>query len=611
MEINNRVRQIIRCLFKARDKESFSDTLDRHLTTIEKCFFTRKFETPALKDALLACGLGRGDTVFVQASWRKFYNYTGTPEDVIRLLESIVGENGTIAMPSYGSDRTRFDVQNTPSSAGVLSEVFRLQPGVRRSSCTHFSVAAKGRLTDDLIAEHELSRYGFDEHSPCFKLAGIMNAKIVFLGLGKEPTKISIFHCAGAALRETDSNLKSVLSKEYESVLVNSGVEEKKKMYFRQPGHENKKSAFRKIFRSLKSMKYRKLSNLDIVVIDATEAYSQAVKYAKAGKYCYKNMHVREKKTLKEALKKIPLIKQAYGYCIAIAKAYMPKTRARIEYRVAYGKTCDFANPKTLSEKMLWLSLNTYRGNPLILKLCDKYLVREYVEEKIGHEYLNELYAVYEATDKIDFDQLPNSFALKVSQGCTTNIFCKDKKSYDRASFERTLASWGKNQKLYDKMMADIGGISLRELKKYYICEKYLEEEGQSSPTDYKIYCFQGVPRAILVIKDRFGNKTGAFMTPEWKFLHTLSGEYAMPKEEYPRPVSLGKMIDAAKKLSEGFPFVRVDMYDIGGKALFGEMTFFPNGCIHMQETEIDGKTMGELLDISELVKAKHAGQSI
>lgn len=313
---------------------------------------------------------------------------------------------------------------------------------------------------------------------------------------------------------------------------------------------------------------------------------------------------------MRRGIKNNPVLVKAYNHCMAFAKAYLPKTRAKVAYRIAYGKKCNLDDPKTFSEKLLWLSLNTYRNNQVILKLCDKYLVREYVEEKLGHEYLNELYAVYKSLDEIKFDLLPNSFALKISQGCTTNIFCKDKKSFDRTAFDRTLEQWGKKQKLYDKIMADIGGISPKELKKYYICEKYIEEEGHSSPTDYKIYCFNGVPKAILVMSDRFTNISGALMTPDWKFLHALSETYHTPKEIYKEPASLERMVDAAKKLSEGFPFVRVDMYDVGGQAIFGEMTFFPNGCIHTEEAEIDGKTMGEILDISELVNKNNAVQS-
>lgn len=281
---------IVRKLIRVREGETIDEALDRYWTALEKKFRREPFSEDAFSNALRRCEIHEGNTILVHSSWRKFYNFQGTPERAIKIMEDLIGETGTLAMPCYGSDRKYFDVQNTPSSAGVLSEVFRLQPGVKRSSCTHFSVAAKGQLADQLIAEHHLSQYGFDEHSPCFNLTSIPDAKIVFLGLGKEPTKISVFHCAGAILRESDPKLKKLLSNRYESVLVQNGIEEKKQMYIRQPGHGNSQKVFRQILRSIKSKKNVKLSNIDIVVIDAKEALAQSIKFTKEGKYCYKNM---------------------------------------------------------------------------------------------------------------------------------------------------------------------------------------------------------------------------------------------------------------------------------------------------------------------------------
>ena len=307
-----------------------------------------------------------------------------------------------------------------------------------------------------------------------------------------------------------------------------------------------------------------------------------------------------------EGLKKGKFRQKVYAQTMKFLKAYMPFLRAKIAYQIAYGKKCNLKNPQTFSEKMLWLSLHTYRNNPLVLALCDKYKVRRYVAEKAGKEFLNEVYCVFAKLEDISYDKLPDSFALKISQGCTTNLFCKDKKELTREALTQLLATWGQKQYLYDKMMADIGGVTVDKLDKCYICEKYLTQNGHLSPTDYKIYCFNGEPTAILVISDRFEHKTGLFMSTDWNVLSKLSAPYRAPAQIYEKPKSFKQMLQAARQLSKGFPFVRVDMYDIDGKAIFGEMTFFPNGCISMQETTVNGKTMGELLDITaELKKLK------
>ncbi len=306
-----------------------------------------------------------------------------------------------------------------------------------------------------------------------------------------------------------------------------------------------------------------------------------------------------------EILKRNMYIRKLYSKMIRIMRAYFPRLWARFAYYIAYGNACGLKNPRTFSEKLLWLSLNTYRNNPLIMQLIDKYLVRDYVKEKAGEKILNELYDVWESPQDIRFEDLPNSFALKVSQGCGTNIFCENKANLDPEILGATLHQWDTNNYLYDRMIANIGGVPVKQLKKYYICEKYLLQEGVTSPIDYKIYCFNGVPRAILVIRDRYGEKNGAFMAPDWSFISNLGKGYQIPDKPFTKPKSLNKMIEIAAKLGAPFPFVRVDLYDILGEPIFGELTFFPSGCIGMQETDINGISMGDMLDISAEMSKK------
>ena len=285
------LKMTIRKMLRSREHESIRDSMDRHKIGLQKLLFRQKYTAENLRDALIRIGIKQGDTVFIHASWRAFYNFKGEPQDVISILESLIGDSGTLAMPCYGNDRTFLDVNTTPSAAGYLSEVFRKLEGVIRSHCTHFSVAAKGQRAVFLTEEHELSKYGFDLHSPCYKLSQIPNAKILFLGLGAIPTKISIFHCAGAILYDTDPKIKALLSNHYKATLIDeSGCEHENEMIIRIPGHGNDENVFRQIFKSIHNKKSIKVSNLDVVLIDANEALRAAVSYAKEGKYCYKNM---------------------------------------------------------------------------------------------------------------------------------------------------------------------------------------------------------------------------------------------------------------------------------------------------------------------------------
>lgn len=288
-----------------------------------------------------------------------------------------------------------------------------------------------------------------------------------------------------------------------------------------------------------------------------------------------------------------------YRKGMAIVGAYTPYIAAKVAYRKTYGSYPNIEHPRTFSEKLLWLRFHTYYGNRQVLMLCDKYEVREYVCARGAGDTLNELFFVWDDPSEIDWDALPNQFALKLSQGWASNILCQDKKSLDIDQCRYITQRWMHNHRLYDRNAAIIGGIKLSQMKKHIICERYLGDDGGEAPADYKVYCFHGEPKAILYIADRYGTKNGCFMSVDWRFICDVDASYQKVKELPPKPLSLERMLSAAKALSEPFPFVRVDFYDVDDKAIFGEMTFFPSACIGMQETAVNGVEMADLLHLT------------
>lgn len=284
------IRNVLRRILDARETETVKDALNRKIVQLSKLRYKEKYGTEDLKNAMKQCGIGQGDIVLVHSSWRSFYNYFGNPEDVIEAILDIVGSQGLVLMPSYGQDKTFFDVDNTPSKAGVISEVFRKRADVKRSCCSHFSVAAWGTRAEGIISAHKNSQYGFDEHSPCYKITQIEDAKVLFLGLGKRPSKVSIFHCAGWSSQSSDDRLKKLYSAAYQSKVIYNGQAYSRQMADRCSGHGNNEKIFRKILVSLQSFKRTKISNLDIVCINASEGYEMAKQYISRGIYCYKNM---------------------------------------------------------------------------------------------------------------------------------------------------------------------------------------------------------------------------------------------------------------------------------------------------------------------------------
>ena len=98
-------------------------------------------------------------------------------------------------------------------------------------------------------------------------------------------------------------------------------------------------------------------------------------------------------------------------------------------YAHIMGQKLNLDHPRTYNEKLQWLKL--YDSTPLKTRLADKYLVREWVKEKIGEEYLVPLLGVWDSFDEIDFDALPQRFVLKANHGCGWNLIVKDKSQLD------------------------------------------------------------------------------------------------------------------------------------------------------------------------------------
>ena len=141
--------------------------------------------------------------------------------------------------------------------------------------------------------------------------------------------------------------------------------------------------------------------------------------------------------------------------------------------------------------------------------------------------------------------------------------------------------------------------LQYKRFPKKIICESFLETDSGMSPDDYKIYCFNGEPKAILHISDRNSEKKGVFMSPKWEFISTVNNRhnrYEKPDKIPEKPKTLEQMLEIAKNLSKPFPFVRVDLYEVNNKVVFGELTFTPGSGIYTSETNIGGKTMENFL---------------
>ena len=250
----------------------------------------------------------------------------------------------------------------------------------------------------------------------------------------------------------------------------------------------------------------------------------------------------------------------------------------KCQYWIKFNRSLNLKNPERFTEKIQHYKIN-YK-NPLMCNCVDKYLVRGFIKSRDCEQYLNDLYGVYEKAGEINFSSLPDKFVIKTTDGSGgENIFiCKDKSTLDVPAIIKKVNSW--KNKCVSTMAHEWAYTGAKSSR--IIVEKYLEETNNNnddSICDYKFFCFNGKVKYIVVDVDLYvGHKRNFYTnlyTGDWKLLDILTD---CPKVDrvISRPKNYEEMVQLAEKLSIGFPFVRIDLYNIDNKVLFGEMTFYP-----------------------------------
>lgn len=282
-----------------------------------------------------------------------------------------------------------------------------------------------------------------------------------------------------------------------------------------------------------------------------------------------------------------------YAFYIAFLTRISPYTATKILYKNRTGKKLDLNSPRHFNEKIQWLKL--YWQHPLVAKCGDKYEVREYAIKKGCSDALIQTYGIYEQASEINWSSLPNKFVIKITNGSGYNIICKDKNKLDKEKVITQLNNWLK------KDFSLIGAeIHYAKMKSRILCEKFIETEDGKLPIDYKIYCFNGEPKYILVTPDREVGFKRYFYDLEWNILNFEEGIVIDESDIMRKPESLQEMLYYSKKLSSPFPFVRVDFYDYNGKAILGEMTFTPAAGLATYYREEVSLKLGGMIQLPE-----------
>lgn len=207
--------------------------------------------------------------------------------------------------------------------------------------------------------------------------------------------------------------------------------------------------------------------------------------------------------------------------------------------------------------------------------LADKYKVREYVTQKGLEHILTELYGVWDDAKQINFNLLPNKFALKLNHSCAMNIICTDKEKLNKSEAIKQLNIW-----LTSKHPISFES-HYNKIKPLIIGEEFISDDSGVFPMDYKIHCAHGEPVFIQLAFDRNENFPGRriIFDTNWHNLHyVINDDYHFANFEVPRPKHLEEMLEYASILSKGLDYARIDFYDTHDRVIFGEVTLTPMG---------------------------------
>lgn len=274
------------------------------------------------------------------------------------------------------------------------------------------------------------------------------------------------------------------------------------------------------------------------------------------------------------------------------------KQYLKFAYRAHMGDKLDLDNPKSFNEKIQWLKL--YDRKHIYTTMVDKQTVKEYAGALVGKELIIPTIGLWSEPDQIELSKLPDQFVLKCTHDTGSIIICKGKQNFDFEKAKKEL------QKHLKKSMYWLGREwPYKNVVPQIIAEPYLEDDIAKELPDYKIHCFNGEPKVILVCQDRYSRDglTEDFFDTKWKHLDVRRPGVKNAESPIPCPIELETMLEKSQILAKGLPFIRVDFYIVNHHVYLGELTFFPAGGFQKFVPDSFDRQMGEWIDIDTIRK--------
>lgn len=259
----------------------------------------------------------------------------------------------------------------------------------------------------------------------------------------------------------------------------------------------------------------------------------------------------------------------------------------KIQFFKNRGYFPDFKHPQDISEIVLSeiITGKVREYAPFV----DKIEVRKYIDEWGLGQYLPKLYGIWNSVEEVDFDSLPDSFALKTNHGCGSHYLCPNKKDLDIVEAKRRISAalntrYGLIEQQYDCIPPKC------------FAEEYIADiRGGGQPLDYKFMCCDGEVRCVLICSERDTGTRLATYSLAWEKLDYIR-DFEKSTKDFEKPKNFDEMCRIAKLIAKKFLYVRVDLYSLpSGKIYIGELTFTPEGGIMLYFKNSAVKALGHL----------------
>ena len=268
---------------------------------------------------------------------------------------------------------------------------------------------------------------------------------------------------------------------------------------------------------------------------------------------------------------------------------------ARLSYWLRFGEKLNLNTPRKFNEKLQWLKL--YDRRPEYIRMVDKIAMKDIVATNVGPQYVIPTLGTWEKVDDIEWNLLPNQFVIKWNHDSGSIVICKNKNSFDRETAIKKLRDGEKYNGFWYGREWPYKGVKPRLL-----AEPYLEDSLTKELRDYKVFSFNGKVKLFLVASDR--QKRGESVKFDY---FDSKGTHLNIVNDHPQaqvipalPTSFKKMIELTEKISAGFPHLRVDFYEVDGRAYIGEFTLYHGSGLMSFKPDEWNEIMGNWISLPE-----------